>query len=60
MSDAALTVEARIPASLRAAIAEQLDLAAQARVAERVREGDATLWGPPGAPEIADRLGWLT
>jgi transaldolase/glucose-6-phosphate isomerase len=60
VSDAALTVEARIPASLRAAIAEQLDLAAQARVAERVREGDATLWGPPGAPEIADRLGWLT
>jgi len=22
--------------------------------------GDATLWGPAGAPEIANRLGWLT
>ena len=31
-----------------------------ARVAERVREADATLWGPPGTAEIADRLGWLT
>src|SRR5205807_1104066 len=22
--------------------------------------GDATLWGPPGTPEVANRLGWLT
>ena len=26
---------------------------------ERIHQRDATLWGPPGAPEIADRLGWL-
>ncbi len=26
----------------------------------RLREGDATLWAPPGTPEVADRLGWLT
>lgn len=26
---------------------------------ERVFARDATLWGPPGSPEIADRLGWL-
>ncbi len=60
VSDAAPTVEARIPASTRDAIAAQLERAAQSRVAERVREGDATLWGAAGTPEIADRLGWLT
>ena len=60
MSDPALAVEARIPADLRAAIAAKLQLASTARVEERLREGDATLWGPPGTPEIADRLGWLT
>ncbi|MBI4898301.1 MAG: glucose-6-phosphate isomerase [Actinobacteria bacterium] len=26
---------------------------------ERVWKRDASLWGPPGASEIADRLGWL-
>ena len=60
VSDAALTVEARVPASLRAAIADKLALASEARVAERLREGDASLWGPAGTPEIANRLGWLT
>ena len=60
MSDPALTVEARIPASLRAAVADKLALATDARVEQRVREGDATLWGAPGTPEIADRLGWLS
>jgi len=60
VSDAALTVQARIPASLRATVAEKLERAREDRVAERVREGDATLWGPPGASEIGDRLGWLT
>jgi transaldolase/glucose-6-phosphate isomerase len=60
VSEAAPTVEARIPASLGGAIADKLGEAAQARVAERVRNGDATLWGPAGAGEIANRLGWLT
>jgi transaldolase/glucose-6-phosphate isomerase len=60
VSDRALTVEARIPASLRVAIADKLQSAHEIRVAERVREGDSTLWGPSGAAEIADRLGWLT
>jgi transaldolase/glucose-6-phosphate isomerase len=60
VSDRALTVEARIPASLRVAIADKLQSAHEIRVAERVREGDPTLWGPSGAAEIADRLGWLT
>lgn len=29
-------------------------------MADRLRNGDATLWAPPGTPEVADRLGWLT
>jgi glucose-6-phosphate isomerase len=53
-------VEARVPDALRAPVAEKLALAARERVAERLRKGNATLWGPSGAPEIADRLGWLT
>ncbi|MFI4977139.1 MAG: glucose-6-phosphate isomerase [Solirubrobacterales bacterium] len=60
MSEEHLIVEARIPAPLRPAVADQLALAARERVAERLRLGDATLWGPAGTPEIADRLGWLT
>jgi glucose-6-phosphate isomerase len=59
VSDPAFTVEARIPASLGAAVADKLAQAAHARVADRLRQGDATLWGAPGAPEIANRLGWL-
>jgi glucose-6-phosphate isomerase len=55
-----LNVEARIPPPLRPAVVERLALAVGERVAERLRLGDATLWGPAGAPEIADRLGWLT
>jgi transaldolase/glucose-6-phosphate isomerase len=42
------------------AVTDQLALAARERVAERLRLADPTLWGPAGAPEIADRLGWLT
>jgi glucose-6-phosphate isomerase len=60
VSDHTLTVEARIPASLRPQVDDRLALAAGARVAERLHDGDATLWGEPGTPEIANRLGWLT
>jgi transaldolase / glucose-6-phosphate isomerase len=60
VSDRALAVEARIPASLSPVVADKLALAAGAGVAERLREGDATLWGAAGAAEISNRLGWLT
>jgi glucose-6-phosphate isomerase len=60
VSDPALTVEARIPASLKGTVVDKLSLAGRARVAERLRLGDATLWGGKGAAEISDRLGWLT
>ncbi len=59
MSDSLLPIEARVPASLEAAVGEKVALARQARVAERLKDGDATLWGPAGTPEIANRLGWL-
>jgi len=60
VNDPTPTVQARIPATLRAAVDDRLTAAAQARVAERLREGDATLWAPAGTPEVANRLGWLT
>jgi transaldolase/glucose-6-phosphate isomerase len=28
-------------------------------LAERLRRKDPTLWGDPGTPELADRLGWI-
>jgi glucose-6-phosphate isomerase len=60
VSENALSVEARIPASLRGEVQAKWALALEARVTERLRAGDATLWGPPGTPEIENRLGWLT
>ncbi len=50
----------RIPPELRDAVRERVAAAAEQRVAERVRAADATLWGPAGTPELANRLGWLT
>jgi transaldolase/glucose-6-phosphate isomerase len=55
-----LNVRVSIPSSLRAGVEERLASATGARVAERLRDGDATLWGAPGTPELANRLGWLT
>jgi len=62
VSDQALAIEAQIPASLEPMVQEKVARAGQARVAERLadRPPDATLWGSPGTPELADRLGWLT
>ncbi|MHB8240524.1 MAG: glucose-6-phosphate isomerase [Solirubrobacteraceae bacterium] len=60
MNAHSLTVEARFPGSMTAEVRERVAQAEQERVAERLREEDATLWGEPGTPELADRLGWLT
>jgi transaldolase / glucose-6-phosphate isomerase len=60
VSDTALTLEPHIPSSLAAAVADSAQAASAARVQERLERADPTLWGPAGAPEIADRLGWLT
>jgi transaldolase / glucose-6-phosphate isomerase len=55
----ALTVEVLIPETLAEPVRHKLAQARQERVAERLRAEDATLWGPEGTPEIANRLGWL-
>jgi len=60
VSDPSLTVEARIPDALETAVADSLARAKDQDVAGRIAAGDATLWGSPDTPEIADRLGWLT
>ncbi|HEY5045450.1 MAG TPA: hypothetical protein VII53_06305 [Solirubrobacteraceae bacterium] len=60
MSDPALTVEVHLPDALQPVVADKLARAAEEDVAGKLARGDATLWGPPSTPEIADRLGWLT
>ncbi len=54
------TIESAIPDELEAGIAERVKRAADERVAQRVWRKDDTLWGDAGAPEVGDRLGWLT
>jgi glucose-6-phosphate isomerase len=56
----AVTVEARIPAPLRPSVQAMLARAESSQLTERLRSGDASLWGTPGTPEVANRLGWLT
>src|SRR5437764_3517062 len=54
------TIRSAIPSELEAPIAETGKRATAESVAKRVWRKDDTLWGAHGAPEIADRLGWLT
>jgi transaldolase / glucose-6-phosphate isomerase len=41
-------------------VQDRLAAAESEQVAQRLGAADATLWGPPGTPEVANRLGWLT
>jgi transaldolase/glucose-6-phosphate isomerase len=54
------TIRSSIPDDLEEAIRERVREATEASVARRVWRKDESLWGGPGVPEIADRLGWLT
>ncbi len=54
------TIERRLPDDLDAAVAERLARAREEDVEARLLARDATLWGPEGTPELADRLGWVT
>jgi transaldolase / glucose-6-phosphate isomerase len=54
------TIESSLPDALEPAIAARVREAAEAQVARRIWKKDDTLWGEHGAPETADRLGWLT
>ena len=54
------TIESSIPDELESAIAKRVGQAVEEGVASRVWRKDESLWGGPGVPEIANRLGWLT
>jgi transaldolase / glucose-6-phosphate isomerase len=53
-------VTAHLSDELRETVDAKLALADRERVSERLWNADATLWGPAGTPELANRLGWLT
>ncbi len=48
-----------LPDALQAAVDAKARAAADAGIAGRIWARDDTVWGPPGRPEVADRLGWL-
>src|SRR5215207_5578579 len=54
------SIEAWLPAEVEPRVAERVERAARENVARRIWRKDATLWGPAGQPEVANRLGWLT
>ncbi len=54
------TISSVIPDDLEPVIAATVERAAAEDVARRIWRKDDTLWGEPGQPEVANRLGWLT
>ena len=52
-------IEASIPSLYQPAIDARLARAVTEEVARRIFDGDDTLWGPAGQPEVSNRLGWL-
>ena len=54
------TIEAWLPEDLEPAVSARAQKAVEADVAKRIWRKDDTLWGERGAPEIGNRLGWLT
>ncbi len=54
------TFDSNIPDELEPKIAERVRQAAEEDVARRIWRKDDTLWGEAGAPEVGNRLGWLT
>jgi transaldolase/glucose-6-phosphate isomerase len=54
------SVEGSIPDELEPPIARRVRTAREEDVAGRIWRKDDTLWGEHGAPEVGNRLGWLT
>jgi transaldolase/glucose-6-phosphate isomerase len=54
------TIASSMPDELEPGIVEQVQRAQKESVVQRIWRKDASLWAPPGTPEVADRLGWLT
>src|SRR4051812_44620216 len=54
------TISSTIPDDLEPKLIERVKQAKSEDVANRIWHHDESLWGGPGVPEIANRLGWLT
>ncbi len=54
------TIRSSIPDELEPALIAKIEQAQAEAVAKRTWQRDESLWGGPGVPEIANRLGWLT
>jgi transaldolase / glucose-6-phosphate isomerase len=54
------TIRSSIPDELEPPLIAKIAQAQSEVVAKRVWQRDVSLWGGPGVPEIANRLGWLT
>jgi transaldolase/glucose-6-phosphate isomerase len=53
------TIKSALPDELEPPVIERVQTAQRENVAKRVWSHDESLWGGPGVPEVADRLGWL-
>jgi glucose-6-phosphate isomerase len=53
-------IQSVIPDDLEPGIAALVERAAEEEVTRRIWRKDDTLWGDAGAPEVSNRLGWLT
>jgi transaldolase/glucose-6-phosphate isomerase len=60
VTDRPKTLKSSLPDDLEPALVERVETAQREQVAKRIWAHDEALWGGPGVPEIADRLGWLT
>ena len=54
------TIKSAIPDDLEPPLIERIRQAQAENVAQRIWARDESLWGGPGAPEIGNRLGWLS
>ena len=60
VTDRPKTIKAALADELEPPVIERVQTAERDNVAKRIWARDESLWGGPGVPEIADRLGWLT
>jgi transaldolase / glucose-6-phosphate isomerase len=59
VTDRPTTLKSSLPDDLEPPVIERVRKAQAENVAQRIWAHDEALWGGPGVPEIANRLGWL-
>jgi transaldolase / glucose-6-phosphate isomerase len=59
VTDRPKTIKASLPDELEPPVIERVQTAQRENAAKRIWAHDESLWGGPGVPEIANRLGWL-